>query len=88
MSRTWRTIPKEGEDGNFGKEVRDKDNHGCLYSRPKWWRKAHNRRMRSRTTQKLNDLANHTRSATGAVERGEFDDLVLPRPTEFQPYYW
>jgi hypothetical protein len=99
MSRTYRDIPasqyrdrdkhrwceeKDHHEYSATKRVRDKDNHGCTYSEPKWWRKAHHQRMRSKTNDQLNKFVNTSYNA----EDNSADDLVLPEPKEYQPWYW
>jgi len=101
MSRTYREIPDSGfrdrvsEDNvgllrpveekkginNHTKIVRDKDNHGCTYSTPKDWRKTHQKRMRAKERDQLRKIEQSYRA-------GELEDIILPKPKEFQPYYW
>jgi hypothetical protein len=66
------------------KKVRDKDNHGCPYSRPSDFKECHKKRYRRKVNQELNKLANECYD----IPRHAGKDLTLPQPKEFQPYYW
>lgn len=71
---------------NHTKIVRDKDNHGCTYSKPKDFKQIHKRRYRSRVNDELNKLSNelYRYASDPEVEK----EPNLPNPKEFQPYYW
>ena len=87
MSRTWRQIPREDEEGNFPKKVRDKDNHGCTYSKPPEFKRKDNRRYRSNVNDKLNALSNKRYDILDSEER-LFDEVQFPDPKQYREWYW
>jgi len=73
------------------KKVRDKDNHGCTYSRPKSFRKDCERKHRSEINDILQKFVNEnykfSHLESGYCMRGE--ELILPKPpTKNKEYYW
>lgn len=81
--------------GHNTKTVRDKDNHGCLYSKPSDYKRRHNRRYRRTVNQELKKIKQHlwnnpTDKIGFTYIKISVDDLdiTLPKPEEYQPYYW
>lgn len=110
MSRTYREVPaspfkdREEKNANYSEErrhpehtetVRDKDNHGCMYSCPKSHRKHGIRKHRSHERQSIREIEklmrkNPSRKIGDEVFYIGFDDteIMLPRPKEYREYYW
>lgn len=74
---------------NHTKIVRDKDNHGCTYSKPKRHKKLNERRHRSNVNDMLQKFENENyKNNWHHPDRRVGDELILPLPKEHREYYW
>ena len=77
------------------KKVRDKDNHGCLYSKPSEHKRDNQKRLRSRESDQLRKIEQaYWKNPTKYIGEPPFSlyqetlNIMLPLPKEFQEYYW
>ena len=83
---SWTVEEESFHEYSFTKKVRDKDNHGCTYSKPKEFTQNLNRRMRVNEKQKLNTLVNTSYTVDDYEEH--FENLIHEHPQEYKEWYW
>ena len=84
----WSAEEKKGRVHNT-KTVRDKDNHGCVYSKPSNHKKRNERRHRSQVNDMLNKFVNENYKDNWCYPgRRIGDELLLPLPKQHREYYW